>query len=46
MKHGKSCNCLVCKVGKAMGMIKKEEKKSEHGDSCGSGNCSAEHKSE
>ncbi|XOU94492.1 MAG: hypothetical protein ACNFW9_00315 [Candidatus Kerfeldbacteria bacterium] len=29
-KHGTNCECGMCKVGKAMGMIKKPENSKEH----------------
>lgn len=37
MSHGQNCDCGMCKVGKAMGMIKKAEKKTNQACSCGSG---------
>ena len=39
MAHGSSCNCMICKIGKGIGMIKKEESKGEEAKvcECGSG---------
>ncbi|MBU2235864.1 SEC-C domain-containing protein [Patescibacteria group bacterium] len=37
MKHGTNCDCGMCKMGKAVGMIKKPDQKRNNTCSCGSG---------
>lgn len=37
MKHGTNCGCGMCKIGKAVGMIKKPENQANHACTCGSG---------
>ena len=50
MGHGKHCNCLVCSMGKKVGMIHKCDDKScehpSHKNERGCGQCGHEHKAD
>lgn len=41
MKHGANCNCMMCAVGKKLGMIR--DKKHDHGGNNGNNGNKCEH---